>query len=110
MATPSNFQKPTKTMLYAVAILLPEFCDFRATAGYGYGRSAGCSSHGIAFSGSLSLLLSKYPWELSNVYLGGTPKLRLLTAARAVAPPIGMLIVCTIPVVPRAPCRGAPER
>eukprot|EP00435_Cladocopium_sp_Y103_P002392 s1123_g1.t1 len=51
--------------------------------------------------GSLSLLLSKYPWELSNVYLGGTPKLRLLTAARAVAPPIGMLIVCTIPVVPR---------
>jgi hypothetical protein len=43
---------------------------------------------------------------LSNVYLGGTPKLRLLTAARAVAPPIGMLIVCTIPVVPRAPRRG----
>jgi len=51
--------------------------------------------------GSLSLLLSKYPWELSNVYCGGTRRLRWLTAARAVAPPIGMLMVCTIPIVPR---------
>ena len=47
------------------------------------------------------MLLSKYPWELSNVYCGGTRRLRWLTAARAVAPPIGMLMVCTIPIVPR---------
>ncbi|CAJ1427325.1 unnamed protein product [Effrenium voratum] len=51
--------------------------------------------------GSIALLLSRYPWELRNVYTGGSPKMRLLTATRAVLPPIGMLIVCTIPVVPR---------
>ena len=51
--------------------------------------------------GSISLLLSRYPWELKNVYTGGSPSKRLLTAARAVLPPCGMLIVATIPVVPR---------
>mmetsp|Transcript_72318 Transcript_72318/g.172703 ORF Transcript_72318/g.172703 Transcript_72318/m.172703 type:complete len:347 (+) Transcript_72318:26-1066(+) len=51
--------------------------------------------------GSISLLLSRYPWELKNVYTGGSPTRRLLTAARAVLPPCGMLIVATIPVVPR---------
>ncbi|CAK9108623.1 Aquaporin-B [Durusdinium trenchii] len=51
--------------------------------------------------GSLSLLLSKYPWELRNVYLGGTVRRRVVTALRAVVPPVGMLIVCTIPVAPR---------
>ena len=45
--------------------------------------------------------MSRYPWELRNVFTHGTPKRRWLCALRAVVPPIGMLIVCTIPVVPR---------
>ena len=43
--------------------------------------------------GSISLLLSRYPWELKNVYTGGSPTRRLLTAARAVLPPCGILLV-----------------
>jgi len=50
---------------------------------------------------SICLIISRYPWELRNVYTGKS-FLCSVPALRTLVPPIGMLTVAQIPVVPRS--------
>lgn len=50
---------------------------------------------------SICLIVSRYPWELRNVYVS-SDSFYSLNAWRAILPPLGMMTVAQIPVIPRS--------
>lgn len=50
---------------------------------------------------SICLIISKYPWELKNVYVDYEIGSFSLSSVRSLVPPCGMMLVAQVPVVPR---------
>jgi len=66
--------------------------------------AAGKSFTAFAMIASICLLMSWYPWELSNVYIGHERKSKILIiswcSVRAFLPPLSMMIVALVPTTP----------
>jgi hypothetical protein len=59
--------------------------------------------YSFATIGSICIIVSRYPWELRNVYTGSNTTRQYCSwvALRTIIPPVGMMIVTQVPVVPR---------
>lgn len=68
-----------------------------------FGSAEGKCFFAFSMIGAICILMSEYPWLLSNVYIGDDVKVPCIgvpvLSCRHFLPPLGMMIVCCMPVV-----------